>query len=441
MLFKSNYPVMKTIRKYLNIGLYIVLVMACYSFLNFIKPQNKSVNNYKIKLKSASYKGLIMAGYQGWFNAEGDGAERGWNHYRKGSQLKPGNCKFDFWPEMSEYTKQYKSPFSFANGDPATLYSSYDESTVDLHFKWMKEYGIDGVFVQRFVTNLKTPVSYRHNQKVLASAFKSAKKYDRVICIMYDLSGMDSGDVDVVKEDWRKLVKQYDLLGKDRLPQYLCHNGKPLVSVWGAGFNDNRKYSLEDVNKIVDFLKNDPEYGGFSVMLGVPTHWRTLNQDTQSNKLLHTIIRKVDIVHPWFVGRYNETTYPKFKDIIHQDIEWCKQNKVDYVPTVFPGFSWHNMKPESPSNQIPRNKGEFYWQQMTGAITSGAEMIYVAMFDEIDEGTAIFKCAHNVPVGESVFVPIDKEIPPDYYLRLTGQATKMLRKEIPFQQEMPFEKL
>lgn len=429
---------MKTIRKYINIGLCIVLIMACYGFLSCFKPQNNA--NTKIKLKSASYKGLIMAGYQGWFNAEGDGAERGWNHYRKGSQLEPGNCKFDFWPEMSEYPKQYKSPFYFGDGQQATLFSSYDESTVDLHFKWMKEYGIDGVFVQRFVTNLKTSVSYKHNQKVLASAFSSAQKYDRVICIMYDLSGMVSGDVEVVKEDWKKLVKQYDLLGKSRSPQYLCHNGKPLVTVWGAGFNDGRKYSLEDVNKIVDFLKNDPEYGGFSVMLGVPTFWRTLTQDTQPNELLHTIIRKVDIVHPWLVGRFNETTYPKYKEIIQQDIAWCKENKVDYVPTVFPGFSWHNMKPESPTNQIPRNNGSFFWKQLSGAISVGSEMLYVAMFDEIDEGTAIFKCAHNVPVGKSVFVPIDKEIPSDYYLWLTGQATKMLRKEIPFKEETPLKK-
>lgn len=201
----------------LSLGFYFLFVSVCsgFSSCNELQNHNKNTDNTNIQKKSASYKGLVMAGYQGWFNAEGDGAERGWNHYRKESRFEPGNCSIDFWPEMSEYPKQYKSPFNFVDGESATLFSSYDESTVDLHFKWMKEYSIDGVFVQRFVTNLKSTVSYNHNQKVLASAFQSAQKYDRVLCIMYDLSGMGSVDVEVLKNDWKKLVKQYNLLGEN----------------------------------------------------------------------------------------------------------------------------------------------------------------------------------------------------------------------------------
>jgi len=41
------------------------------------------------------------------------------------------------------------------------------------------------------------------------------------------------------------------------------------------------------------------------------------------------------------------------------------------------------MNPRSPQNQIPRNRGQFYWKQVYGAIKEGADMLYVAMFDEV----------------------------------------------------------
>lgn len=388
--------------------------------------------------KYMTYNNLVMVGYQGWFNAEGDGAARGWNHYTSDSVFEPGHTKVDYWPDISDYKVKYKTSFKLANGEPAYVFSSYDESTVDLHFKWMKEYGIDGAFMQRFITTVMNPKGAKHYEKVLNSALKAAKKYDRAISIMYDLSGMKGEDYKKVIEDWKHLVDKYKFNHKDVYGNYLYHRNKPLVAIWGAGFNDNRKYSLKDVEKIIDFLKNDPVYGGCSILLGVPTWWRELKYDTQDDTLLHSIIRKVDIVQPWFVGRYKETTYPEFKKRIKDDLEWCTKNGLDYVPVVYPGFSWHNMRPNDPSDAIPRNKGRFLWEQLAGAIDCGAKMIYVAMFDEIDEGTAIFKCAKDVPIGDSKFVPYEKEIPSDWYMWLTGQAAGILKHEIPFEKEMPY---
>ena len=382
-----------------------------------------------------SYKGLVMAGYQGWFNAPEDGAGRGWNHYANRGKLEPGNIKIDLWPAVGEYEKQYKSPFVLADSSPAMLFSSYDASSVDLHFKWMQQYGIDGVFVQRFVSNVKSPVSLRHNNTVLGNALRAAQKYHRAIALMYDFSGMRDGDAPVIINDWKKLVDSLHLTAGGDRQSYLYHNGRPLVVLWGIGFS-GRHYGAE-AEKVLDFLKNDTAYGGCSVMLGVPTHWRTLDKDADKDPHLLDVIRKADIVHPWFVGRFNEDTYPSFTGLIKDDIAWCKANKVDYVPTVFPGFSWHNMYSNSPINQIPRNKGQFYWKQLTGALQSGAEMIYVAMFDEVDEGTAIFKSSKNPPVGKSSFVSFESDIPEDYYLYLTGLAGKMLRKQIPVSETIP----
>jgi hypothetical protein len=119
------------------------------------------------------------------------------------------------------------------------------------------------------------------------------------------------------------------------------------------------------------------------------------------------------------------------------DIAWCEQNGVDYAPVVLPGFSWRNLKNLTPDryDQISRVKGDFLWTQIANSIQSGAEMVYVAMFDELDEGTCIFKCANNkdVPVYATVSDPqgrilgIDDELPTDYYLFLVGEGVKWLK--------------
>ena len=44
-------------------------------------------------------------------------------------------------------------------------------------------------------------------------------------------------------------------------------------------------------------------------------------------------------------------------------------------------------------NQIPRDGGNYFWKQAYNVIDAGINMVYIAMFDEIDEGTAMFKVA------------------------------------------------
>ncbi len=387
--------------------------------------------------KFMSYKGLVMAGYQGWFNCDGDGADRGWTHYSKNGMFEDGYCTIDYWPEMDEYKVKYKTPFKFADGSPAYVFSSFDESTVDLHFRWMNDYGIDGVFMQRFFSVLTSKNRLNHNDKVLKSAIKAANKYGIAICLMYDIGSMDDSRYQLVMEDWKHLVDDLNLTNQKEKTTYLFHNNKPLVAFWGISFIGREHGHIPEIVDIMDFFKNDPVYGGCSIHLGVPSRWRTLGTDTKGDPRLLEVIKHADVVHPWLVGRYNEETYEAFRqDNIIGDVLWCKEQNKSYAPTVFPGFSWHNLKGDI-SNKIPRNKGEFMWKQITGAIESGAEMIYVAMFDEIDEGTAIMKCAQEVPVGKSIFVPIEKEIPSDHYLWLTGMAGKMLRGEIPFSKYIP----
>ena len=386
-------------------------------------PATKTTESMS-RVRFKSIRNLVMAGYQGWFNTPEDGAGLGWKHFEKEKEFKPGRCTIDLWPDVSEYEKTYETAFKLPDETPAKVFSSYDASTTDLHFKWMKQYGIDGVFMQRFVVSIRNQKGKDNYNKILNNAVLSAEKYDRAICLMYDLSGMEAGEEDILIRDWKELCEKYKLVSRNN-NHYVYHHGKPLVAVWGIGFNDRRKYGYEQIKKIIDFLKSE----GCSILVGVPTHWRTLTIDAVSDTRLLELVKQADIVHPWLVGRFDNHTYEPYRKSIEEDIKWCKANGKDYMPVLFPGFSWHNMKKDAPQNMIPRLGGRFFWKQVKGAVDAGAESLYLAMFDEIDEGTAFFKCTNTPPVGESSFITYEGEAP-DHYLWLAGEAAKYLRGEL-----------
>jgi len=383
-----------------------------------------------------SYTNLVMAGYQGWFAAQGDASNRGWYHYEnpRCGGFSADCSSIDMWPDMTEYENKYITPYKNADGSDTYLYSPYDEQSVDLHFKWMKEHGIDGVHMQRFVVEIhaSNPKGKRHFNKVLENALKAAKKYDRAISIMYDLSGSDSNKVAYLEQDWNEIVNQFKLYDNVENPTYLRHNGKPMLSIWGVGFSDNRNYTTTDIDQLVNKLKGPKNK--VSIMLGVPYYWRTYGNDTENNPALHDLIKNVDIIMPWAVGRYNSPTSYN-ADNVYQDRLWTDKNDVDYVPLVFPGFTWGNLQRDpNKFNSIPRLKGEFLWKQIAGAKLAGAKSLYVAMFDEVDEGTSIFKVKreNEVPLVTSSgykFVGIEEGLESDYYLWLTGQAANWFHGE------------
>lgn len=385
--------------------------------------------------KYPTYKGLVMAGYQGWFNTPGDSAGRGWHHFEHRGTFAPGSLEIDLWPDVSEYKKTYATPFRYADGQTAYVFSPHDASTVDLHFKWMKDYGLDGVFMQRFIAEIRNPGGKAHFNTVLDNAMTAAKKYGRAICIMYDLSGMQPGEEQMLLSDLDELNAKYDLKKGSKSPTYLHHNKKPLIVVWGVGFNDRRRYGYKEAAAIIDGIKSR----GFSLMLGVPTHWRELNSDALPDTTLHTLLRQCDIVAPWLVGRYDENSYPQYQSLIAEDVKWCKANKIDYVPLAFPGFSWRNMNGPK-ARQIDRNRGSFFWKQVAGAKAAGASMLYIAMFDEMNEGTSIFKCntVDHLPLNaDGHFVGIDKDLGSDYYLWLAGQAANWFHGKSGYSEAIP----
>ena len=167
-------------------------------------------------------------------------------------------------------------------------------------------------------------------------------------------------------------------------------------------------------------------------MLGVPSFWRTQTRDSVPDPVLLELLALVDVISPWTPGRYRtpEAAVAHATAVWQPDLAWCRERGIEFLPVAFPGFSWHNMK-GAPLDAIPRLQGRFFWSQITAARNAGADMLYVAMFDEVDEGTAIFKATNSPPVGpgDEVKFLTYEGLPSDHYLRLTGLAGKLFRGE------------
>jgi hypothetical protein len=96
------------------------------------------------------------------------------------------------------------------------------------HFKWMQQYGTDGVLVQRFVGS--TADKRATEDVVLKNVIAGAEKYGRTFAIEYDISGGNPETfVQTPQDDWKHLVGD---LKTTSSPSYQHQKGKPLLSVW-----------------------------------------------------------------------------------------------------------------------------------------------------------------------------------------------------------------
>ena len=381
----------------------------------------------------------LMMGYQGWFCCPGDGsALNQWNHWFRSQTAVASNLTVDFWPDISELGSNELSAtgMTLPDGSAAKVYSAYNQATVARHFKWMKDYHLDGVFLQRFASELTSPTLAAFRNQVTVNVRVGAETYGRLFAIMYDISGMSSNTlVSTLTNDWLYLA---GTLGVTNSSAYARHKGKPVVTLWGFGFTD-RPGTASDALTTIAFFKA----AGCTVMGGVPTYWRTLNSDSQTNAAWLTAYHAFDILSPWSVGRYSTTNQVDSfaANQILPDLQDTRTHGQDYMPVIFPGFSWRNLNGGT-LNQIPRYGGAFYWRQVYDAVGAGCAMLYGAMFDEMNEGTSMLKMAPTAAQlpTQATLVPLNidgQTLPTDWYLRLAGQAAAMLRGDLPVQAKMP----
>ena len=385
---------------------------------------------------NSEFFGKSFAGYQIWHRAGENPAD--WVHWSYGKVPGPGlqeNVNVCSFPDVSDYPDEILYNTNFANlgdGRPTKLYSADNEVVISTQFNWMQEYGLDGVAVQRFVGGLGRTITAT-KRSYLDMVRDHAERTGRYFYIEYDLNGAESDILECLKNDWVYEIEQTRALTSS--PNYATVNGKPVVEIWGIGmdFGIDRNKMMQ----ILDFFHSR----GCYVIAGTSRGWRT--DDTSAIGDYTDVFREVDCISPWTVGAYNDINGANnyYNNYMKDDIAYCRQYGMDYLPICFAGSgNWVN--DDLTLSETDRKGGELLWTQVRNAKALGVNSVFYAMFDEFEEDTNLIKAAvdyFDIPTDE-YFETLSKNgiwVSSDYYLRLAGAASKLLRGEIANTADIP----
>jgi Ricin-type beta-trefoil lectin domain-like len=379
-----------------------------------------------------------MAGYQGWFRAPGDHpGSTGWAHWFNSAEPNTRSLAFDTWPEMSEYTANEKyavSGFTNPDGSQAYLYSAQNYQTVLRHFEWMRTAGIDGVWLSQFCSHMpggRSESDYPNVTNIMNNVRKAATVTGRTWAFMYDFSGVTPNNVAaVISNQWKRMVDS----GITSDPRYLHHDGKPVLLLWGF-FPDRRQSDPTQCNPLISFLQDPGTYQACVVGGGEP-FWRTTGSAAFQEMLM-----RMTAWMPWQVGRF--TTDPKTgyrsSNTSHwtEDVAMCASNHVMYIPVLYAGTHVAGPPPVPPALPIvPRRNGNLLWEQFVAASKiPGINSVFIAMFDEANEGTEILKVS-NTPPTNAPFITFEGATT-DWYMRLVGLGETMLKNHEPITMPVP----
>jgi hypothetical protein len=365
------------------------------------------------RVDSSTLEGRVMCGYQAWFRCPGDVFDYGWYHWsRNPNKINPDTLTFELWPDVSFYPKSelFAAPgFTHPDGSQAYLFSSDSPVVIKRHFELLRDYGIDGVWLQRFVVGLSgtgtLPEDFvkRYDvshQRITDHVRKSATETGRVWAISYDIAAAPTDRIyDVLTENWKQTVAA-GIVADDR---YLKHNGKPVVQIWGFyGNNEHNKMTAALANRLIDFFEQPGKYQA-TLVGGGSWDWRS-NPDPE----WQAFYKRFKVYCIWNIGHthFKPQTEERIAATFYweDDRETCRQNGTMWLPTVYPGFSWDNLMRKNPGETlISRRRGEFLWEQFVKLAEMKQTSVYVSMFDEFDEGTAILPIS-NVPPTQAHFV-------------------------------------
>jgi len=209
--------------------------------------------------------------------------------------------------------------------------------------------------------------------------------------------------------------------------QYIHQNNKPVVVIWGFGFTDHPPDTVDQGLQIIKYFKTEADV---YLVGGVPFYWLTSDRDSKAGFL--PLYQAFDSLSPWAVGRYatNNDYDNLYNSVVTKDKSFTDNAKIGYAPVLFPGFSWSNLQ-KNPAvfNQIPRLGGNFFNHQGDKILDLKPSWVYIAMFDEVNEGTAMYKIVSlrsQTPSNANfTYLSIDgTTLASDAFLKFASQLTE-----------------
>ncbi len=370
----------------------------------------------------------VMLEYRGYFGCPGDeSGTRHWPGWTDGASSSMESAAVSYLPDVSDLPTGglCGTNMELLDGTAVNLFSSANHRTVDRHFQWMSDYGLDGVFLRRAAGDAEDAAMAAFRDRVARNVRAGAEAHGRVFAIMYDLGRAAPGDI---AGDWAYVAGDLGLTGSDR---YLHHDGRPVLGIDGSGLAHDPGGPANLLAAVSSIRAASGGGGEAALFVVAPARWQS-----QESAWWADLLRAVDYVSPWDIGEPGDDL-----DATAQ-VTRAKEDAdagVGYAPAVWPGFSGSG---GMPLNAVPRDGGLLYWAQAFEAVSAGADALYVVSFDGMDDGTAMLKLVPRIgglPVGGS-FLSLDVDgydLPSDWFMRLAGESGRLLRGEIPLSSALP----
>jgi len=297
--------------------------------------------------------------YPWWANPAVDGQWAHWNH-----QVLP------HWDERENKKyligKIHQPPDDLGTNFYPLLgpYSSKNQSVIDQHMEWACEAGI-GTFIVSYFANGRTDDNGIPFQKVVELLFQSGEKYG--IKIGLHLEPYSGRTAKTVVEDIKTALKDFGHLETfARDPE----TSLPIFYIYDS-------YQIKPEDWYQEFSKiRDTEWDAYIVGLIV-----------EVNHLTTVLKSGFNAAYSYFASmNFSYGCTPHNWEYIFKTLQ---KNKMDFLPSVGPGYEDTAVRPWNRVHKKERKNGEYYAEYFQKAISLRPKFISVTSFNEWHEGTQI----------------------------------------------------